>query len=70
MVVPSDIIWKIPVLTEIEYVIKNYDPTWVANPPTLTINPLSSVTTPVPAYDDTSCSFVTPITWNMSKTVN
>ena len=57
-----------------EYVVKNYDPSWVLNPPTvtispLTINPLTLATAPVPAYNDFSCQYVAPITWTQTKFV-
>ena len=57
-----------------EYVVKNYDASWVTSPPEvtispMTINPLTLATAPVPAYDDSSCSFVAPITWTQTKFV-
>ena len=50
-----------------EYVVKNYDPSWVANPPLVRIDPLSSSNSPVPAYDDTLCPFVAPLSWTQTK---
>ena len=57
-----------------EYVVKNYDPSWVANPPVVTISPMTTdpftlVSAPVPAYDDSSCPYVAPITWTQTKFV-
>ena len=66
MVAPDYNFWKIPVLTKIEYVVKKYDPSWA---PIVTVNPLSSATTPNPAYDDLKCPFVAPITWTQTKSV-
>jgi len=72
MVEPDEIVWKIPVSYSMVYIVKNYDPMWLASPPIVTIspltfNPLTLATSPVPAYDDSLCSFVAPITWIQTK---
>ena len=41
MVEPSAIVWKIPISYSIEYIVKNYDPIWVASKPIVTISPLT-----------------------------
>jgi len=74
MVESGAIIWKIQSSYEIEYVVKNYDPSWVANPHTVTIsplniNPMTLAIAPVPAYDDISCPYVAPINWTQTKFV-
>ena len=69
MVEPAEIVWKIPILQEMEYVVKNYDPAWVVSPPTVMIDPLSSSITPIPVYDDSLCPYVAPITWTQTKFV-
>ena len=74
MVEPTAIFWKIPVSYLMEYIVKNYDPVWVASPPTvpispLLINPLTYANSPVPAYDNSSCPYVAPITWTQTKFV-